>query len=304
MACGEVGKDTRAARRLQPARLEPARATANLRFMRPDGHRLARGVAAVAASVVALACVPGAVRWDGDAAPGSPVPADGGRLSLAVDGPPAVGAEWRPPTLPAAPLMCPGSLVSARARGDTAFAAWWQARPDGSSLLVVARSDDGGAVWAAAVTADSTDRARSGCRRPPPFLGADLHNGYVHVTYFLVGAEGPGLFFTHSMERGTMFHAPVAITYGERPSATALASSGDTVAVAYLDPNSAVPQVWLALSRSTGHIFESRTAVSSANVAASRPLVAISGNRIAVAWTETGGGGAREATLMRVGRMQ
>jgi hypothetical protein len=106
------------------------------------------------------------------------------------------------------------------------------------------------------------------------------------------------------MDRGTMFHAPVAITYGERPSATALASSGDTVAVAYLDPNAAVPQLWLALSHTTGHIFESRTAVSSANLAASRPLVAISGRRVAVAWTETARGGGAAATLVRVGRMQ
>jgi hypothetical protein len=132
-------------------------------------------------------------------------------------------------------------------------------------------------------------------------LAVDSLNGYVHVVYFLVGREGPGVFFTHSMERGEMFHEPVPIVYGERPSAAAVASRGDTVLVAYLDPNASVPQVWLALSRTTGHIFEEHVGVSSANAAAASPGISLAEREVAVWWDETARGGGNAARVRRRG---
>ena len=135
-------------------------------------------------------------------------------------------------------------------------------------------------------------------------MAVDTTNGYVHVVYFMVAAEGPGVFFTHSMGRGEMFHSPVPIVYGERASASAVSGNGDTVAVAFIDPNSSVPQVWLALSRTTGHIFESRLEVSPSTVEATRPMVAVRGHHVAVAWRETNRGGGPAATVVRTGRWQ
>jgi hypothetical protein len=170
-----------------------------------------------------------------------------------------------------------------------------------TASLVVARSTDGGVSWAPAVMADSTDRGRSGCRRPAPFITADSLNGFVHVVYFMVAAEGAGVFFVHSMEGGAMFHSPVVIVYGERVSAAAVASRGDTVAVAYENPNADSPQIWLALSKTAGHIFERRLAVSPATSVASRPAVAVRNGRVAVAWFDTERGGGNAATVMRMG---
>jgi hypothetical protein len=200
--------------------------------------------------------------------------------------------------------MCEGSLVATPARGDTAFAAWWAPRADSSVLLVVARSDDGGLDWRAPEIADSTDKGRTGCDRPAPFIAADSTNGYVHVVYFMVAAEGPGVFFTHSMGEGRQFHSPVPIVYGERASASAVSCNGDTVAVAYLDPNSASPQLWLALSRTTGHIFESRMEVSPSTVEAAHPAVAVRGHRIAVGWLESNRSGGTAVMVVRTGRWQ
>jgi hypothetical protein len=194
--------------------------------------------------------------------------------------------------------------VATPAQGDTAFAAWWAPRADSSALLVVARSDDGGRNWRAPEVADSTDRGRTGCSRPAPFIAADRANGYVHVVYFMVAAEGPGVFFTHSMGQGVMFHSPVPVVYGERASAAAVACNGDTVAVAYLDPNAALPQLWLAVSRTTGHIFESRTEVSPSTEEAERPAVAVHGHRVAVAWIESRRKGDAAVTVVRTGRWQ
>ncbi|CAN5537599.1 hypothetical protein BH09GEM1_BH09GEM1_01450 [soil metagenome] len=112
-------------------------------------------------------------------------------------------------------------------------------------------------------------------------------SGYVHVTYAMLAAEGPGLFFAHSMDGGSTFHAPVPILYGERLGVTSVAASGDIVAVAFEDPGSRTPRIGLALSATMGHIFENRILpVSDDNSAATQPLVAVNGRRIAVAWRE------------------
>lgn len=170
--------------------------------------------------------------------------------------------------------------------------------------MVVARSNDGGRTWRAPVIVDSTDRGRSGCSRTAPGIAADSIDGYVHLVYFLVAPEGPGVFFSHSMEGGSMFHASVPIVYGNRASAASVASWGDTVAVAYEEPNAAAPQVWLAISHTAGHIFEQRTSVSSPSASATRPSVALRGNRVAVAWSETPRGGGVARRVVRSGTVR
>lgn len=255
-------------------------------------------------TAMATGCVRDIVSWDRDErAPGMIAP--GGRLTIQPGDRPALMASWTPPTVPVgAPsgaALCATSLSATVARGDTAFAAWWQPRRDSTAALVVARSTDGGRTWAAGVIADSTDRGASGCRRPAPFISADSVNGFVHIVYYMVAAEGPGVFFVHSMEGGALFHSPIAIVYGERVSVAAVASRGDTVAVAYENPNSDSPQIWLALSKTAGHIFERRQAVSPGTSVASRPTVAVRNGRVAVAWFETERGGTHAATVMRLG---
>lgn len=246
------------------------------------------------------ACVAEPVQWQAEWRTWTPLAP---RVTLSLQGVDTtrVVPEWVPETLPAGANSCPGSLAAAPARGDTAYAAWWALRADSTAALVVARSDDGGRHWRHPVVADSADRGASACRRPPPALTADSLSGYVHMVYFMQAPEGAGLFFTHSMEAGEMFHAPVAIVYGERVSAAAISSRGDTVAIAYEDPNAAVPQVWLALSRSRGHIFEHRIGVSTASARGERPAVVLRDGRVAVAWNETGRGGGATATVMRIG---
>ncbi len=259
-----------------------------------------RRVLVAACALGSLACADDRVQWQderrvqGFLAPQS-------RLTIQPGNVPAAVAAWNPPVAPSGLPVCDGSLSASTARGDTAFAAWWSPRNDSSAALVVARSDDGGLNWRAPVTADSTDRGTAGCRRPRPFLGVDSLSGYVHVVYFMEAPEGPGLFITHSVEEGAMFRAPVPVVHGERASVGAVASRGDTVAVAYENPNTPEPQVWLALSRSTGHIFEHRSAVSPSTVSGTNPAVAVLGGSVAVAWTETRRGGGPGSTAVRIG---
>jgi len=95
------------------------------------------------------------------------------------------------------------------------------------------------------------------------------------------------------MDEGASYHAPIPIIYGNRPAAVAIAASGDTLAIAYEDPNSATPAIGLALSKSQGHLFERKGILASARGArAERPLVAVQGSseRVHVRIDWVGGG--------------
>jgi hypothetical protein len=180
---------------------------------------------------------------------------------------------------------CPVSLRAVRAEPAT-FASWWRVRPDSSAELIVARSHDGGATWDQLVVADSTDHGVRGCARPAPAIALDSSNGYVNVAYFMEPQSGAGIFFSHSMDGGKTFHAAVPIVFGDNASSVGIATSGGGVAVAYEDPNSTEPTVGVALSRTMGHIFEYRKAISSDNERATQPVVDLRGDTVRVWWSE------------------
>lgn len=206
---------------------------------------------------------------------------DAGRASLA----PALTIPFTPPA-----GACPASLVFARSGrdggGDGAewYAAWWQPRADGGAALLVSRSTNGGDSWTPPSTVDARDRSGSGCDRPRPAIAADSAAGYVHLAYFLRPGEGAGVWFTHSMDRGQTWHAPVGVFYGDAPARVSVAAQRDTVAVAYELPMARDPRIGVALSHSAGHIFDARVQASGENEAARDPRVAIHGRTLAVAW--------------------
>lgn len=180
---------------------------------------------------------------------------------------------------------CPGSLRVANA-GKIEYAAWWTSRRDSSAVLMTARRSGRGR-WSEPVAADSTDHSVRGCGRPPPAIAADSASGYVHLAYFSEPKNGAGIFFAHSMDSGATFHSPVPVVFGRNPSRVSVASAGDRVAVAYEDPNSAQPIISIALSKTMGHIFESRRSmVSSENGMARQPVVRIGADSIRVWWSE------------------
>jgi len=253
------------------------------------------------------ACEPNPVEWRGDAREvATPAPSDEGavpvdaRLVLHPDGSPALESIASVSTTPADTAACPGSFRIAAASPTEIYSVWWSRRDGGRTLLLAARSDDAGETWTPPVPVDTTDRGSAGCARPGPAIAADASSGYVHVTYFLNGPGGPGVFFAHSMERGELFHSPVPIMYGDRPSATAVAAADSVVVVAFEDPNSERSQIALAMSRTWGHIFaRERPEASTGAPSAERPLVALRQSVIAVGWH-----GKDRAVVARVGTLK
>lgn len=177
---------------------------------------------------------------------------------------------------------------------DAAYAAWWS-RVENRVVLRASVSRDGGVTWSAPLDVDRRDRSVSSCERPAPSIAVDEPSGYVYLSYWLDAVDGAGVWFAHSMDRGAMYHAPVAVAYGGTPGRTAVAGRADTVVVAYEEPNS-TGVVSLGLSRTAGHIFEHRERASG-SVQAFDPVVAMRGRWIAVGWSATNDTASRTFTV-------
>jgi hypothetical protein len=199
------------------------------------------------------------------------------------------------------PNLCPRSLRVAGHAGKPMHAVWWSLRADSTAALLASRSDDRGITWNAVVPVDTTDVSRKGCERLPPSIAVDAFSGYIHVVYSLENATGTGVFFSHSMEGGQLYHAPVPIVFGTQESAADVAAERGRVVVAYEDPNmreESAGRIALAISQTDGHIFEHRVSVTRGGVAVSEPAVAIAGEKIAVAWREN-----PAKVMARIGRL-
>lgn len=201
---------------------------------------------------------------------------------------------------------CPSSIVGTAAAGGERYAAWFVERADGSVMLVVARSSDAGATWSAPVVAEDRDRGTRACDRPPPAISADTGNNYVHLAYYIEPREGAGVWYTHSMERGMIWHQTIGILYGEDPVHTSVASAADTVLVAYEHPGSGNRRIGLAISREAGHTFDERLRVVHATGTVHDPRVAISDGVVALAWSEDGeaSDSSVSGTRVRMGRFR
>ncbi len=241
---------------------------------------------------------------------------------------PAVQTAPTPPTslgdgnAPSDSLRCARSIriVSAGARGQVAV--WWSRGAGGRVRLAAAWRDSmvapspdsaaggaagaavamSGSAWRGPIMVDSldqgpgdaqaADRGAYGCARPAPSVAIDKKYGYVHVAYALTGPEGPGVFYAHQMDPRSPFEPPVAIIYGERIGDARVAVDGDVVAVAYEDPNSGGDRrkIGLAVSRTSGHLFENRLTASGGISNARDPHVIVRGRAVVVGWSETADG--------------
>jgi hypothetical protein len=212
--------------------------------------------------------------------------------------------------MPLDSMRCVRSLrARTTSRGEVAV--WWSQRAGGRVHLIAAWRDANQQSWRGPIVVDSLDVGSTdardvaeggavGCDRPAPGLAVDGANGYVHVSYALVGPEGPGIFYAHQMDPRAAFEPPVPIVYGERLGAARVSSAGDLVAVAYEDPNSGSRlRIALAVSRTAGHIFERRLNVSAGLSPAANPFVVAQGAALVVGWDETPPGGGAITFLHR-----
>lgn len=233
-----------------------------------------RSIPALVLSLFVLACTAEPVEWGDIAYRDSRLGDPDTRSAILSAGLPAVSGAVAP---------CIQSVRSTAADSDL-FRAWWSRRTDSSVVLSLQHSADLGKTWHAPVDVDSRDTGRRGCDRPAPGIFCDSGTGNVHLVYFIEGADGAGVFFSHSMDNGGMFHSPVPVVYGNAPSEAAVAARGDSVVVVFEDPNSIKPRIGITLSHTTGHIFDQRAEVTPEEVPAVSPWVALDHDTITVWW--------------------
>ncbi len=110
----------------------------------------------------------------------------------------------------------------------------------------------------------------------------------MHVAWW-TGKEGEaGVYYAHSTDGGKSFSAqPIATGERARPAHVQLAVAGAQVYVAWDDGLGDMPRVLLRRSADGGETFRREELLSEPGVAASFPVLALHGDSVAVAWSQT-----------------
>jgi hypothetical protein len=184
---------------------------------------------------------------------------------------------------------CPCCRTSvAMARDGSLYVAWRAILPGDVRDVVVMRSPDGGASWGAPVRVREDGWVYPGCPHAGPSLKVDAQ-GVVHVGWW-TGKEGEaGVYYARS-EDGARTFSSQAIAVGKRarPAHVQLALAGDgRVFLAWDDGLSEMPRVLVRRSSDGGRTFGSASVLSDPEAAASYPVLAVYGDSVAVAWSQT-----------------
>jgi hypothetical protein len=184
---------------------------------------------------------------------------------------------------------CPCCRTAVAVGGDGAVYVAWRAILAGDVRdVVVTRSEDGGASWATPVRVRADGWVYPGCPHAGPSLKVDA-GGVVHVAWW-TGKEGEaGVYYARSADRARTFASrPIATAERARPAHVQLALADEgQVFVAWDDGLSDMPRVLVRRSADGGRSFGGEVTLSDPEVAASFPVLAVYGDSVAVAWSQT-----------------
>jgi len=166
--------------------------------------------------------------------------------------------------------------------------AWRHVYPGSVRDIVVARSNDQGATWSEPVRVQADDWKFDACPHAGPAIATDA-NGTLHVTWW-TGKEGSaGVYYARSTGGGKTFAPALALGVAKysRPAHAQLAlGANNRVIVAWDDGTKEIPRVVVRVSSDGGSHFADPAAVSDAGRAASFPVLSVSGDSLAIAWSE------------------
>jgi len=208
------------------------------------------------------------------------------------------GKTWSPRARVDMGEACPCCRTSLATGKDGAlYMAWRHIYPGSVRDIVVARSNDQGATWGEPVRVHEDDWKFDACPHAGPAIATDAR-GTLHVTWW-TGKEGnAGVFYAQSTDGGKTFSAPIALGVAQysRPAHVQL-SLGDSnrVIVVWDDGTKQTPRVVARVSNDGGLSFGDAVPFSDAGRAASFPVLAVTDDSIAVAWSEESEAAARKA---------
>jgi hypothetical protein len=154
--------------------------------------------------------------------------------------------------------------------------------------VVVARSSDHGATWAAPVRVHADNWVFDGCPHAGPSMQVDSA-GAVHIAWW-TGKQGTaGAYYARSTDKGATFGEPIALGVAEFSAPAhvqlALGTEGSVVAV-WDDGTVKTPKVVMRVSHDNGVSFRPPTLVSAEGRAATFPVLALAGKDVTIAWSE------------------
>ena len=205
-------------------------------------------------------------------------------MSRSTDG----GRSWETNRPIYSDPTCPCCRTAVAVASDGSIYVAWRAILAGDVRdVVVTRSTDGGKTWGSPVRTRSDNWVYPGCPHAGPSLEVDA-NGAVHVAWW-TGKEGEaGVYYAKSVDGAKTFSAqPIATGDRARPAHVQLAVAGERVYLAWDDGLGEMPRVLLRRSSDGGRSFRAEELLSEPEVAASFPVLAVQGDSVAVAWSQT-----------------
>ncbi len=206
-------------------------------------------------------------------------------MSRSTDG----GKTWEPNRAIYSDPTCPCCRTAVAVSGEGAiYVAWRAVLPGDVRDVVVMKSEDGGKSWRAPVRARADGWVYPGCPHAGPAMRVD-GRGAVHIAWWTGKSGEAGVFYARSSDGGRSFEAqPVAVNDRSQPAHVQLAlSPAGSVLVAWDDGHGEMPGVLVRRSSDGGKSFGEPSLVSDRGVAAGYPVLAVYGDSVAVAWSQT-----------------
>lgn len=215
------------------------------------------------------------------------------------------GKTWAPRVRVDLGEACPCCRTAlATAKDGTLYMAWRHVYSGNVRDIVVARSADRGATWSEPVRVHADDWKFDACPHAGPAIATD-DRGRLHVTWW-TGKEGSaGVYYAQSTDGGKTFGqaTPLGVAQFSRPAHVQLGlARGDRVIVAWDDGTRQVPRVVVRVSPDGGAYFAAGTLVSASGRAASFPVLGVSRDSLAIAWSEMSADQANAAAAKAASR--
>jgi len=209
-------------------------------------------------------------------------------LGLGFMGPTTCFEPARPLSSPVHPASLSLNMKKSIATSDDGGVhATWHAVTHEGVAVFYARSPDGGGDWEA-----PRRLSELGPIEPHPAIRASGRS--VYVAWHAAGPDGQSVVFRRSIDGGTSFEAPLALTTSGSAAHASLAAYGPNVQVVWADDRSGVSEVYVRSSVDGGQSFEPEQMLSDPLHASWVPSVDAWGPVVVVAWVDYQDGNEEE----------